>query len=587
MTYIKEQYFMIMMKKIRAAAALLLMMCILCVSSGAVNIIGSSNAIFRSRIDSKIIAGADLSAEDAAMRLYYLGFLMGTGTDVNGGIEFNLSGGLNRLEAAVLAVRLLGVEKSLSEGKYPHPYSDVPEWASSYVGYLFRCGLLFGIDGEHFDPGSAETEARFMSYCLYALGYRIKDGDYNYATAVSSARRAGITKSTDQPSGPFTRGQAILAMYNTLRSTVKDATSAYSEKLVEREVIAYNDAIFLLWSKDLQETENYMSLVGYGNGWIIPDGYYVIKASRGGQSLNVACSGYNTDYDGVNVTLWQETSDVTQIFRLQRTERGTYYIYSAASRNGYGRVLGAPTWSDSVGLYTSTSLYAGEYVIRAAGDGNWVISTSEAGDTRCLTARDPETPGDNVVLDKYDGESMQTWEFVRQGVMNAQGEELAIFVANSMVITQGAYDVYSHMSQNAIDMQPTEGMARAPFNATVVHIDGNFEACNCVWIQSNNPVRYADGTVDYMTVSFMHDNDISDIYVGMQLAQGEYFYDCGTYGFAGGSHIHVCVFRGQFNEYTMHIGNGDVFIEDALFVPDNTYIYDSYGLAWNWISLAD
>ena len=130
-------------------------------------------------------------------------------------------------------------------------------------------------------------------------------------------------------------------------------------------------------------------------------------------------------------------------------------------------------------------------------------------------------------------------------------------------------------------------MARAPFNATVVHIDGTFEACNCVWIQSNNPVRYADGTVDYMTVSFMHDDDISDIYEGMPLTQGQYFYDCGTYGNAGGSHIHVCVFRGQFNHYTMHIGTGDVNIEDALFVPDNTYIFDSYGLAWNWISLAD
>ncbi len=37
----------------------------------------------------------------------------------------------------------------------------------------------------------------------------------------------------------------------------------------------------------------------------------------------------------------------------------------------------------------------------------------------------------------------------------------------------------------------------------------------------------------------------------------------------------------------MHIGTGDVYIEDALFVPDNTYIFDSYGLEWNWISLAD
>ena len=37
----------------------------------------------------------------------------------------------------------------------------------------------------------------------------------------------------------------------------------------------------------------------------------------------------------------------------------------------------------------------------------------------------------------------------------------------------------------------------------------------------------------------------------------------------------------------MRVGNGDVYAEDALFLPDDTYIYNDYGLNWTVTSLAD
>ena len=51
-----------------------------------------------------------------------------------------------------------------------------------------------------------------------------------------------------------------------------------------------------------------------------------------------------------------------------------------------------------------------------------------------------------------------------------------------MMVTQGAFDEYSHQKQNALDIQPTNGMAFAPFNAQVVRVDpgetaGSFGAC--------------------------------------------------------------------------------------------------------------
>ena len=162
---------------------------------------------------------------------------------------------------------------------------------------------------------------------------------------------------------------------------------------------------------------------------------------------------------------------------------------------------------------------------------------------------------------------------------------MAVFVAKSLLVTQGAFDDYSHMTQNALDIQPAERAVYAPFNAKVVRIDASETACIAVWIESTSKVRYADGTYDYMTLCFMHDNDISDISVGQALTQGEYFYDSGNYGIASGIHVHVAAYRGKYNS-TMQVGNGDINIEDALFLPDDTYVYNDYGLMWKSASLA-
>ncbi len=566
-------------KRIYRAFLVLAVSLLLALQASALPLIASANIYSRLGIDSEITVGKDLSESDAAMRLYYLGILNGSGTNKNGGIEFALDRGLTRVEAAVFAVRLLGAEGEALAKHYEHPYTDVPGWASDYVGYIYSCGLLKIIDGELFEPSAPETADQFMCYVLYALGYRMAEKDYTYYMAAEYARDAGI--STTSAGAPLTRGSAVLAMYNTLRSTVKDSNRVYSDVLVERGAISYHDAIFLIWSRDADEAEDYTEAMGYGTEWVIPDGFYKIRESSGGMMLNVAVTGRNSDYEGVAVTLWEETDDVTQIFRIERTERGTYYIYSAASRNGYGRVIGTADGT-SMGLYSSTGHNACEFYIDGDANGNWTISPANSDVS--LTCSAKSSNGARITCEN--SRSAVTWEFERQGSINSSGEELAIFVSDSLYITQGAYDVYSHQAQNAIDMTPFERAAYAPFNAVVVRIDANYTACNAVWIQSTSKVRYADGSYDYMTLIFMHDNDISDLYVGRNIAQGEYFYDSGDYGIASGKHIHLAVYRGAYHS-GMRIGNGDVRVEDALFLPDNIYIYNGYGLDWKFASLAD
>lgn len=533
--------------------------------------------------NSEISVGADLDENDAAMRMYYLGMLTGSGTKPGGGIEFSLEKGLTRVESAVFAVRLLGAEEEALSCGYCHPFDDVPGWASDYVGYLYRCGLLNNMTHtSSYGPGAAESVEQFMSYMLYALGYY--GSEVTPEEAAECARSIGLC--VTEKDAPLTRGGAVTAMYNTLRTTVRDSERVFSDLLVESGAISYQDAIFFLWNEDAAETNRYMDAVGYGEEWVLPDGYYKIKAADGGKLLNVAVTGMNSDYEGVGVTLWENTDDITQTFRVERTERGTYYIYSAASKNGYGRVIGATDSSDVTGLYSSYRSNAMEFRIAGTPDGTWCIE-SAVREGMCLTSETPGKNGGTVVLADKTGAPFDTWEFERQGVVNAEGEELAVWVADSLVVTQGAFDTYSHQMQNALDIQPTEGMVRAPFNATVVRVDATEIACNAVWIQSTGPVRYADGSYDYMTAIFLHDNNISDLYVGRGLTQGEYFYHSGDYGISSGKHVHVSFYRGEYNPYTMRVGNGDVFAQDALFLPDDTYIYNDYGLDWKVTSLAD
>lgn len=546
--------------------------------------LGVASSLLTGNIDSKIAAGCTLSEDEAALRLYYLGMITGTGVNVNGGVDFALTRGLSRLEAAVFAVRLMGAEAEAEEAKYPHPYEDVPEWASAYIGYMYNRGLLGYIGGREYLPNAAVSCDEFMSYMLYALGYRMTEGDYTLITAAALAREAGICV-TDEDE-PLTRGGACAAMYNTLRSTMKDSKRVLSDKLVETGAVQYQDAVFLLWSMDKNETEEYMSAVGYGMQWIVPDGYYTITSADYGKNLNVATTGVNTDYEGVGVTLWDATEDVTQSFRLERTERGTYLIYSAASKSGFGRVIGTnDPYGGKTGLYQATSASAMEYRIEGSVDGTWTILSADD-ENMALSCGNPTKNGAAITMERLGTAESQTWNIEKHGIMNASGEDMAIFCCNSLVVTQGAFDEYSHQAQNALDIQPTEGKAFAPFNGIIVDIDEGETSCNAVWLESISKVKYADGTYDYMTVCFMHDNDISDLYVGMGLKQGDWFYDSGTAGNSSGAHIHIAVYRGRFNS-SMRIGNGDVYAEDAFFLLDDTYIRYDYDLDWVVISSAE
>ena len=129
--------------------------------------------------------------------------------------------------------------------------------------------------------------------------------------------------------------------------------------------------------------------------------------------------------------------------------------------------------------------------------------------------------------------------------------EKAVLNVKELNITQGMNGDYSHKGELAIDIGKACEWFKAPFTGTIKRI---YTYSNTVWLESNEKVLYADGTIDYMTIMTCHDNDVSNLYVGKVIKQGETYYQPGTKGKVTGSHIHLGVGKGKFTGNGWHKG---------------------------------
>ena len=518
----------------------------------------------------------EVTEQEAAQRLSYLGLLSGSGWK-DGKIDFELERNLTKLETLILTVRMLGVETEVLENPSEHPYTDVPEWGSAYVGYFYENGVFAEEGPAEFLPDNNVSSEEFLTFMLYALGYTAQVEQYNPALSGVSGLRAGICTELKES---ITRGDAVMMMFRTLNATMNGSDKLLSQVLLEAESLSYQDVQFLLWEMDKSVVDAYIATCGYTTEKILPDGKYTIVLAGSNRCLNVAVDGANSDFEGVGVTVWTRTGDISQKFRTVRTEEGTYKLYSCASSGGFNRVLGIGYYG-TAGLYCTNSTYAGEYYIRYndEGNGSWTLISVKDADKVLGTKNNRN--GASVTLVSADDTTMaQSWSFEFDGVVNEEGYEYALYPSETLCVTQGAYDTYSHQKQNALDITTKNKSVYAPFTGKIVRIDRGYSRYNTVWLQSCDKVVYADGSVDYMTVVFMHDNNVSDLSVGQIVGQGEYFYDMGVAGGATGSHVHIACIRGKYNSKMGLTGSGDVRVEKALFLPDDITVYAGYGLKW-------
>ena len=161
--------------------------------------------------------------------------------------------------------------------------------------------------------------------------------------------------------------------------------------------------------------------------------------------------------------------------------------------------------------------------------------------------------------------------------------EKAVLNIDVLNISQGADGGFSHKGDKAIDIVGVKNF-KAPFTGTIKKILSND---NEVWLESNEKVLYADGTIDYMTILTLHDNDISNLYVGKVIKQGEVYYSQGSWGNATGDHIHLAVGKGKFtgsgwykNSYGYWCINNQIDVYKGLFLYDKVKVIN--GL-YNWV----
>lgn len=106
-----------------------------------------------------------------------------------------------RAEGAAMLVRLLGAEGRALTGQFHHPFTDVPDWASPYIGYLYENGLTNGIGNNKFGSRDYIDEKSYLTFLLRALGYTDKDSrDFTWDTVGSVALRAGLLEPGEEVS---------------------------------------------------------------------------------------------------------------------------------------------------------------------------------------------------------------------------------------------------------------------------------------------------------------------------------------------------------------------------------------------------
>ena len=168
--------------------------------------------------------------------------------------------------------------------------------------------------------------------------------------------------------------------------------------------------------------------------------------------------------------------------------------------------------------------------------------------------------------------------------------EKPLYPSPYMRITQG-YMQGTHLDSYAIDEAGIDSgidFIKAPFTGIIKKI--YTQDANEVWLESVEPVEYPDGTIDYMTMMFAHDNDVSNLSVGQKINQGERFYEEGTKGNASGNHVHIECGQGKFTGTGWHentagywsINNGKNPTE-CLWIDDSIKILNDYGYSFRKI----
>ena len=129
-----------------------------------------------------------------------------------------------RAEAAVMLVRLLGGEKDATATVRATPFTDVPNWAAPYVGWLYENKLTAGATATTYDTNGSCTAQMYATFLLRSLGYADTGAtpDFLYANAISFAEDKGVVDFANCDTDNFLRDHVVAMSYTALSVQPKD-----------------------------------------------------------------------------------------------------------------------------------------------------------------------------------------------------------------------------------------------------------------------------------------------------------------------------------------------------------------------------
>lgn len=164
-----------------------------------------------------------------------IGLFQGTGSG------YELQGIANRAQAAVMVVRLLGKEAEAIAANLQHPFTDVPNWASPYVGYLWTNGLTKGVGETLYGSEQLINANQYMTFMLRTLTYSDQLGDFQWDTSIQKGNELGIISEVNynyfSNQKNFLRGDMVLLSYITLGGEMKGDGESLLKKLIDQDVV--------------------------------------------------------------------------------------------------------------------------------------------------------------------------------------------------------------------------------------------------------------------------------------------------------------------------------------------------------------
>lgn len=147
--------------------------------------------------------------------------------------DFALRRAPDRTEALVMLIRILGKENEAMNGRWTHPFTDVPSWADKFVGYAYQTGLTNGVNETQFGGSMTAGSYMYLTFVLRALGYSDADGlDFAWDNPYDLAQKIGILPQGTNVAD-FWRADVVRVSYAALPVKLKGSDKALYEKLIE------------------------------------------------------------------------------------------------------------------------------------------------------------------------------------------------------------------------------------------------------------------------------------------------------------------------------------------------------------------